>query len=187
MGESVIALWLRSKGYTVIPAYEKQADDWKGPRVFLPSGKLVAPDMFCLITRGATTYGMWVEAKTKSRFTWYRNGETWQTGIDEPHFNDYNELQRVHHLPVFLMFYHQNPTPSADDLRWGSPPDCPTGLFVGRLDVLLSRAQRGRGYYQNGRYRPMVYWDLADLSRYATLPELYATLAQSNALSVVMS
>lgn len=175
MGESVIASWLRSKGYTVLPAYEKTVDDWKGPRLFLPNGKLVAPDMFALITRGDETRAMWVEAKTKSRFSWYRKDGAWQTGIDEPYFRDYIDLQRVHKLPVYLMFLHLDPVPSADDMKWGCPPECPTGLFFGRLDTLISCAQTGRGFTdRTGRYRPMVYWNEDDLRRYATADQLHA-------------
>lgn len=174
-GESTIALWLRSRGYTVIPAYEKQSDDWKGPRVFLPTGELVAPDMFAMITRNGTTYAMWVEAKTKGHFSWHYTTAQWQTGVDVRYFEQYQQLQRIHTLPVWMLFLHLNTSPRPGDIEKGCPAECPAGLFGQRLDVLLNNGQAGgaRGFYdRRGKYHPMVYWNVSNLFRYASPVQL---------------
>ena len=43
IGESLIAAWLKSRGNSVLPVYEVEIDTGKGPRVFSPSGQIVAP------------------------------------------------------------------------------------------------------------------------------------------------
>ena len=176
IGESITARWLRSRGYTVIPAYEKQVSDWKGPRVYLPEGQLVAPDLFALITRHDQTYAFWGEVKTKERFTWRFTEGVWQTGLDCKYFEEYKELWEVHKLPVYIFFYHRRTDTDVRDVQRGAPDTCPAGLFVQRLDTLLALAQRGgrRGHtdQHTGKYTPMVYWYIHHLQQYATLEQI---------------
>lgn len=166
-GEGIVATWLKAKGYSILPAYDIEIPHGKGPQFYTPEQSLVSPDMQALIVRNGQTFGMWVEAKTKTRFTWYRKARAWQTGIDLRHYNDYIEVQRISGLPVWLVFVHQDSTPSKDDMRYGCPPECPAGLFFNRLDVLQVSAQSGddRYYTRNGRTYPMVYWNVSDLRR----------------------
>ena len=35
LGESLIAKWLRRQGWSILPAYEKEIDNGKGPRLFM--------------------------------------------------------------------------------------------------------------------------------------------------------
>src|SRR5690349_12943290 len=93
IGEKAIALLKRLDGWIILPAYEKEIQTGKGPRLFMPFGnanlKLVAPDM--LAKRGREV--CWIEAKHKTHFTWYAKTGRWQTGIDVRHYNDYLKVQ----------------------------------------------------------------------------------------------
>jgi hypothetical protein len=175
-GESVIAQWLKRRGYIITPAYEKIIDDYKGPAVYLPDGDtLVSPDMFCMKVRDRATYAMYIEAKTKTRFSWFRIKRRWETGIDQRHFEDYQRVQQETKLPVHLLFLHTCNVPSVSDLKYGCPSECPTGLFYGRLDVLTPLARHGTSKtVKNGATieEPMVYWGLDDLRLRATLEEI---------------
>ena len=87
LGESIIAQWLRSRGWHVLPAYEKEIDNGKGPRLFLAQGnrmsQLIVPDILG-IRNGDFK---WFEVKHKTRFTWYGKGKYFVTGIDKRHFD----------------------------------------------------------------------------------------------------
>jgi hypothetical protein len=89
LGESLIAQWLRRRGWHVLPAYEKEIDNGKGPRLFMASdaskAQLISPDL--LVMRSGKF--LWVEAKHKTRFSWYGKGGYWVTGVDRRHFEDY--------------------------------------------------------------------------------------------------
>lgn len=67
IGESDIAYWLRDRNNCVLPIYEKEIDEGKGPRLFSPNGEHIVPDMLVL------PEVEWIEAKHKSVFTWHRD------------------------------------------------------------------------------------------------------------------
>ena len=102
IGESDIARWLRSRGTSVLPVYEKEIDEGKGPQFFAPNGEYVAPDMFCL------PQCEWIEAKHKKVFTWHRISGTWQTGIDLRHWEEYKRVQEISKRRVWLFFLHRS-------------------------------------------------------------------------------
>lgn len=159
-GESAIARWLRGRGFTVLPIYEKIIDTGKGPQLFLPAGEtLVAPDMF--VFRGNNA--LWVEAKHKTAFTWYRIGGRWTTGIDLHHYEHYCRIDDYTPWPVWLLFLHRGG--QAKD----SPPDSPAGLFGNKLEIL--RECESHRHMNWGRYG-MVYWALASLHLIAPLDEV---------------
>jgi hypothetical protein len=159
MGESRIARWLMSQGYSVLPVYDAQYETGKGPRVFTASGDIVAPDM--MVWKGGSI--RWIEAKQKTVATWYRRGAAWQTGIDSRHFDHYCKLRDTSPVPVWLMFLHtQDRHPGRDE-----PWPCPTGLFGNDLSILEPKA-RFAPQHHNG----MVYWDISSLRRMATLDEV---------------
>jgi hypothetical protein len=137
LGESLIAHWLRNKGWHVLPAYEKEINNGKGPRLFLASDsaetELITPDLFAM----KSGQFLWVEAKHKSTFTWYGKGRYWTTGVDKRHFADYVRVQQETGIEVFLYFLHRESTTRPDDVRkWGAPTECPTGLFGREIDYL---------------------------------------------------
>jgi hypothetical protein len=105
----------------------------KGPRLFCAEGKIVAPDMITFNHNGIS----WVEAKTKSVFSWHRFSGKWQTGIDLHHYVGYLKASLRTKLPVWLLFYHRESVPWVEDQKYGCPDICPTGLFAGSLFELV--------------------------------------------------
>lgn len=161
MGESVIARWLRERGNWVLPVYEKETDDSKGPRLFLPHGELIAPDL--LAFSPSANYVSWIEAKHKSAFTWHRRTERWVTGIDLRHYADYLRICEESPWPVWLLFLQR--AGQAKD----SPPDCPTGLYGENLAV-LRHCENHR--HENWGRSGMVYWWVGSLRKLAELADL---------------
>jgi hypothetical protein len=160
-----------------MPAYEIEKSTGKGPQLFSGGGDFVSPDMLVFSHSGIC----WVEAKHKTRFTWHRVTGQWTTGIDLRHYGEYLEVEKKTRLPVWLMFYHREPTPSASDLRDGCPPECPTGLFGGKLlDLVVAENHRSphydpvrTGITGHGR-SGMVYWTPSALRLLATKEEVLA-------------
>jgi hypothetical protein len=161
IGESEIANWLIRKGYAVLPVYETE-QAFKGPRLFSPGGQLIAPDMFVFKAGRAR----WIEAKTKSAFTWHRITRRWTTGIDIHHYEHYLAIMKLSDMPIYLMFLHRHGLAAKD-----SPDGCPSGLFGGELGYLEQHENhRSPNYGKLG----MVYWAHGVLSRYATIEEIEA-------------
>lgn len=156
-GEKEIGAWLRSRGCGVLHIYP-EGEEFKGPRLLIPEGALIAPDMQ-VFTRQRT---LWVEAKHKTFFSWYRKGGYWTTGIDLKHYTDYQIVSDVTARPVWLLFLHKE----------SLAPDgtCPTGLFGGDIRELARReSHRSTRWGRSG----MVYWRYEHLARLATLDEVY--------------
>ena len=155
-GESAIAHWLRKRGHSVMPVYEKILDTGKGPQLFLPEGCLIAPDM--LAYKGSKV--MWIEAKHKSAFTWHRNTNKWVTGIDTLHYEDYCKVGEQSPWAVWLLFVQRGG--QAVD----SPPDSPAGLYGNSLGYLCKHINH------TWNSPPMVYWNIGDLKYLAPLEEI---------------
>lgn len=157
-GEKEIGAWLRSRGYGVLHIYP-EGEEYKGPRLLVPDGALIAPDM--QVFRDNRT--LWVEAKHKSVFSWYRKGRYWTTGIDLKHYHDYLIVSDVTQRPVWLLFLHKQ----------SSTPDgtCPTGLFGGDMRELARvESHRSTKWGRHG----MVYWRYEHLKRLASLEQVYS-------------
>lgn len=151
-GESRIAQWLKSRGNSVLPAYEKILDTGKGPRIFKPDGLLISPDF--LVWNG--TRVRWIEAKHKTAFTWHRLTSRWVTGIDLTHYLDYLKVEDESPWPVWLLFLHDGGR--AKD----SPPESPSGLFGNALSYLrLHENHRHQNWGRSG----MVYWAIESLKK----------------------
>jgi len=158
LGEDLISRWFRSFGWNVVPAYETSIDSGKGPRFFAASGdNIVSPDL--LIFQGREF--RWIEAKHKSAFTWYRINESWQTGIDRRHWNEYLKVREQSKLPVYLFFLHE-PGHVAKDTPDGMIS--PSGLYGESIDVLKDKID-----HESALHGPsgMVYWKEQDLKKYA--------------------
>lgn len=158
-GESAIALWLRHRGFSVMPVYEKIIDTGKGPQLFLPSGCLVAPDMF--VYKGDSA--LWIEAKHKTAFSWHRITQRWVTGIDLRHYEDYLRVDDDSPWPVWLLFLHRGG--QAKD----SPANSPAGLFGNTLAHLR---QNENHRHDNWGRSGMVYWHIGDLKLIAKLEDV---------------
>jgi hypothetical protein len=156
VGESYIAKWFQKKGYNVLPVYEKEISEGKGPVLFTATlQKLISPDM--LAFKGEKIY--WVEVKHKSAFSWHRITGRWVTGIDLKHYNDYLEIAKtVFVWPVLLMFLHK------DGIAKDTPRGMvgPTGLF-GENILFLSENENHRSdkWGKSG----MVYWSHETLKK----------------------
>lgn len=177
IGESAIAQWLCRRGSHVLPAYEKQIDIGKGPRLFGPGGQLVTPDLFVFPSLE------FIEAKHKSVFSWHHITKSWVTGIDLNHYADYREVALQTERRVWLFFLHRQSTPDRIDADGrakcpscrrsptGSccPATCPTGLFAGSLSWLCDH--ESHRHANHGRHG-MVYWAHDTLRCIATLAEV---------------
>jgi len=168
IGEGTIATWLRQREWNVLPVYEKELDEGKGPVLFTAQmgTSLIAPDLLCF--RGKEVY--WIEAKTKSSFTWHRITGRWVTGIDLRHYGDYLKVARLSPFPVWLLFLHLEG--QAKDTPEGM--ETPTGLF-GRELVYLEQHENHR--HDNWGRSGMVYWALESLHKLAALDEMIPEVA----------
>jgi hypothetical protein len=172
IGESLIAAWFKARGNGVLPAYQVEIETGKGPQFFTADGDFVAPDM--LVFGGQRSNGrppamLWVEAKHKTAFSWHRESREWCTGIDLRHYEQYQQVERISRLPVWVMFLHRQDRPSDRDLAAGCPSKCPTGLFGAALDSLKGCVHhRSANWGRDG----MVYWTPSDFRLFANSDEL---------------
>lgn len=165
LAEHHIARWLQTqRGYHILPIYNKQDDNRKGPRFYTASGEqLIAPDILAM--RGSTL--VWVEAKSKTTFTWHRVSQQWQTGIDYYNYTHYCKVADTVPHAMYVFFLHtETYEPVACS---GAPTTSPTGLYVQSFDVLRSCVHHI--YPQSGRNR-MVYWSIESLKKVAQLSEV---------------
>jgi hypothetical protein len=165
VGESIISRWLQSRGAMVFPAYQIEQSAGKGPQLFSASGNLVLPDM--LAFKGDSI--IWVEAKHKTCFAWYRKTQRWVTGIDLRHYQEYQEVSVKTGLPVWIMFWHPKSLPDPRDVEHGCPPECPSGLFGNSIFALAeNESNRSRRWGSSG----MVYWAHENLKKIAGVNEV---------------
>jgi len=173
LSESRIARWLiHEEHWNVLPAYDRELATGKGPRLFTPLGELIVPDLLAMKLQGNTCLLAWYEAKHKTRFSWYRRAQSWQTGIDLRHYLDYLQVQEHTGYDVSLCFFHERATPSVSDLANGSPSQCPTGLYRQSLRSLLTHEDHRGEYQREGRHYQMVYWNERALERIATVEQV---------------
>lgn len=161
VGESKIASWFMKKGYSVLPVYEKENNDFKGPVIFSADGNKVAPDMI-IFNKEKT---LWIEAKHKTAFAWHRISQKWTTGIDRYHFNEYLSIARNTNIPIWILFLHKNGV--AKDTPSGKVS--PTGLYGGEILELEGKINHT---HQNWGKQGMVYWSESDLRLIAPLEQL---------------
>lgn len=175
VGESIVAQWLRSRGYNVLPIYEKELDEKKGPALYACTGSFVAPDMlvFRSGSLGHDPGGIrWIEAKTKSAFTWHRQTEQWTTGIDKRLYRNYLQVMKLSPWPLWIMFLHLNG--QAKD----SEPTPDTGLFGASLETLSEHIHHR--WPENDDEPGMIYWAYPGvLRKLVSLEELTASISIS--------
>lgn len=165
IAESVIAGWFRDKGYSVLPIYEKEIGEGKGPAIFFPDAEIIGTDMMVFNQQCNKVY--WIEAKHKTAFTWHRISSRWVTGIDLKHYHHYQVIANRTIWPVWILFFHEGG--QAKD----SPSESPSGLFGNDLRVLINNENhKFPGKDRNGKNIDMVYWAHDKLHKIATLEEL---------------
>ena len=156
--EREIAQWLLSRGWAVLPVYEKVIDTGKGPQLFLPA-PLIAPDLF--VWRSGKI--KWVESKYKNAFTYHRITGRWTTGIDLRHYSHYCEVASKTKWEVWILFLQKGG--QAKD----SPPDSPSGLY-GQEITYLQQNENHR--HSNWGKSGMVYWAEEKLIKLAELDQV---------------
>ncbi len=153
IGESYIANWFKNRGFNILPVYEKEISEGKGPTLFTAENKqIIATDM--LIFKENKIF--WIEAKHKTAFSWHRITGRWVTGIDIKHYTHYLELAKLSKWPIWLIFLQKGG--HAKD----SPEISPSGLYGGEL-TYLSRNENHR--HMNHGSSGMVYWSDSVLNR----------------------
>jgi hypothetical protein len=173
--EDMVSVYIRSRGWCTLPAYEPLANKFKGPRLSVPDSfgkkELIAPDMLAIRynTKRQLLELRWFEAKHKNMATYSRRHKEWQTGIDRRCYEDYIQIQEITRIPVWLLFLQRPPT-TKDPLLPDDAPPCPTGLY----GCLITTPYNHMDAYQdeNGSNRPMVYWNISDMKLLATLEEI---------------
>lgn len=154
VGESWIATWLRGKGHHVLPVYEIEKGQYKGPAVYSACGEqIIAPDML-VFGKGKI---IWIEAKHKNAVTWHRKSGRFVTGIDLHHYRQYQKIMTLVDWPVWLLFLHQGGQ-AKDSLP------SPSGLFGNELDYLTKHVNHR---HSNHGKSGMVYWAINHLQKLA--------------------
>lgn len=153
-GETAIAKWLMGKGFNILPVYEVDQGHFKGPVLYSSDGgTLICPDLLCMDSRKI----IWIEAKHKNAFSWYRKKSIWTTGIDLKHYNDYIQIALCVSFPVWLFFLHKG------GVAKDSPPS-PSGLFCNDIQTLRqTEDHRSMKWGPHG----MVYWSKDSLIQIA--------------------
>lgn len=150
IAESKIARFFLDKGYAVLPIYEKEISEGKGPALFFPDKEIIGTDI--MIFKSGKIF--WIEAKHKTAFSWHRITSRWVTGIDIHHYKHYQEIMKRTEWPVWLMFYHEGG--QAKD----SPAESPKGLFGNELSYLVNNENHR---HDNWGKHGMVYWAIDKL------------------------
>ena len=181
VAETAIERWLMERGNWVLPVYDVGEDANKGPQLFGHLEQLVAPDMLVFPKLA------FVEAKSKSTFTWHRITGQWTTGIDRKHYQHYLKVQERTQIPVWLLFLHMQSRTSEIDLQWSCPATCPVGLFGESLTELKNciNHECGSRALSSGWGRSgMVYWAHKNLRLLADIEELSLTSSETDCLHV---
>jgi hypothetical protein len=142
-------------------------NEWYTPAEYIEAAvSVMATDMFVFNHDSA----LWIEAKTKTVFSWYRISRQWETGIDLRHYRDYLRIDDSTQWPVWLIFLHTQAQPDARDVPY-CPASCPTGLFDHKLSVLRNRESHCSDRHGTSG---MVYWGVESLHKLAELAEVPA-------------
>jgi hypothetical protein len=179
--ENTIAQWLLTKNYCISPAYEKVENNHKGPRLLIPGKELVLPDMMIMqpqLPQASTSEGFalqesilqesilpqvcWVEAKSKSVFTWYRKFSCWESGIDTYYLNQYTQVQEATGLPVWIIWYQEAGKTSQYNPEGRTSPSGMYGQSLSYLLEHISHQYQGKNDYSHGG-EGMTYWNIKDL------------------------
>ena len=109
LGDAAQKRWARilaSRGNAALPVYgmDEVDDRTKAPTLFVRDGLLVVPDVLCLNPKAGNT---WHEVKAKHVPGWYRKRGRWEHGTDWTLVREYEEVERVTGVPVWLIVYEE--------------------------------------------------------------------------------
>lgn len=176
--EITIHRWILERGKChILPVDPKRAGNGCGPRIKGHEQEIISPDILVVKNRDYRFYAgnemqlCWIEVKGKQHFTWYRHTGEWQTGIDIRPYEEYRRVRDTFAWPLWILFLHHTRNPSLEDIKQGSPAECPAGLFSADLDWLVVHEDH-RCEPQEWCPTGMVYWDFAALKHLATLDEI---------------
>jgi hypothetical protein len=163
LAESAIAQWLMRRGFAILPAYELESGDrFKGPQFYCTDASFATPDLLAARRSLSEWQVMWIEAKHKTAFSYYRKTGEWCTGIDLKSYADYIQVAKRSPWRVWLLFLHRGG--QAKD----SPAESPAGLYGNSLEYLQKHEHHRSDKYANG----MVYWAESVLKKLAELDEV---------------
>ena len=99
-GEKDVAIFLMSKGYTVLPLYQFNKEH--APFLLSENGKIILPDLDCY---HPTNTSIFVEVKSKNQ--WNVTNSIIETGFDLKHFDEYVKIQYNTKKEVWVVFNHK--------------------------------------------------------------------------------
>ena len=143
-------MYLRKRGWGIIPIYEKDMKAMKGPRVFPRIGldSIIAPDMQAYKDDKVC----WIEAKRKSCFAWNYTHKAWVTGIDKKYFSHYQEIEKETPWKVWIFFDHLE---KAQPKGTPEGKESPYGMFYHSLKHLSENIHHTSEKWGS---LGMVYW-----------------------------
>lgn len=101
-GEHEVAMYLISKGVSVMPLY--QFESTHAPLIYSVNSNIVSPDLICF-----KDDCFMVEVKTKNQ--WVKFKDRVETGFDYKHYNHYKSIQTTTGKDVFVFFNHKTQPP----------------------------------------------------------------------------
>lgn len=104
-GEQLVAAWLQSRGWWIIPSYDYNGGgEEKAPRLQGARKGLVIPDLD--ISKNRTR--LWAEVKTKSAATFYRKLARDEHGIAMRLWEHYHEVQKITGCQVWIFIVEES-------------------------------------------------------------------------------
>ena len=158
--EKAVGAWLMSKGLRILPVYDYSGlREDKAPKFTAadPSESLVLPDLLGALDSSCR----WYEVKYKHHAEFTRKTQRHETGISLRLWKQYQRVESVSGIPVWLLFAHRK----EDEVR---------GEAIARL--------KGRERIYGGRKMGsagMVFFAWDDLKRFEKLSAIVPSLAKS--------
>lgn len=104
-GEIIVADWLKSRGWYVIPSYDYSGEDGnKAPKMEGALAAYVLPDLDV----AKSGKRAWAEVKTKAGPTLHRNTNTLVHGINLRLFRAYKKVEAITGCEVHLFVYEED-------------------------------------------------------------------------------
>lgn len=173
VAENLVIRWLVQRGNTVLPAYDTDGSERKGPRLITPGGKLVLPDALVYGRSGV----FWAEIKRKDGFSWHRRTGQWVTRVNLHYYADYCAIDAAGPWDVWLFFLQEG---KEDPIKQIGGP---AGLYCAPLKYLRSHEHHR---FANVGEHGGVFWEESVL-RYAWFPLGEVTGASTGQVDVVQS